>query len=217
MTQRNQLQAVRKRPSRKNQRHLAHPPPSHSLTPAKTHHMTKPIDHLQPMSGLMFVIEGQPLPSIFQSYPDSPAGFSVPKVANGQQKVRLFSLYLSDGTHSFGAAFTEDQTLVYMQIFWGFDEAKVHCGFVPCPQAVLVHAENRGRLTDAATMHCECNAQRLSTASAISGISFRQTSKAALATLQLTALSLECKNLLCIKDYTGHMAAFVQSSKRKHL
>lgn len=135
----------------------------------------------------------------------------------GKKKVRLFSLYLSDGTHSFGAAFTEDQTLVYMQIFRGFDEAKVHCGFVPRPQAVLVHAENRGRLTDAATMHCERNAKRLSTVSAISRISFRETSKAALATPQLTALSLECKNLLCTKDYTGHTAAFVQSLKRKHI
>lgn len=104
-----------------------------------------------------------------------------------------------------------------MQIFRGFDEAEVHCGFVPRPQAVLVHAENCGRLTDAATMHCECNAQRLSTASAISGISFRQTSNAALATLQLTVPSLERKNLLCTKDYTGHMAALVQSSKRKHI
>lgn len=66
------------------------------------------------MSGLTFVIEGHPLPSIIQSHLDSPAGFSVPKVANGQKKVGLFSLYLSDGTHSFGAAFTEDQTLVYM-------------------------------------------------------------------------------------------------------
>lgn len=135
----------------------------------------------------------------------------------GKKKVGLFNLYLGDGTHSFGAAFTEDQTLVYMQIFRGFDEAKVHRGFVPCPQAVLVHAENRGRLADAATMHCECNAQRLSTASAISGINFRPTSKAALATLQLTAASsLECKNLPCTKDYTGHMAAFVQPSKRKY-
>lgn len=128
----------------------------------------------------------------------------------GKKKVGLFSLYLSDGTHSFGAAFTEDQALVYMQIFRGFDEAKVHCGFVPGPQAVLVHAENCGCLTDAATMHCERSAQRR-----INGISFRQTSKAALATLQLTALSLECKNLLCTKDQTGHAAAFVQSSKRK--
>jgi len=162
---------------------------------------------------MTFVIEGRPLPSIFQS----PAGFSVPKVVNGQKNLGLWSLYLSDGTHSFGAAFTEDQTLVYMQIFRGFDEAKVHCGFVPRPQAVLVHAENRGRLTDAATMHCECNAQRLSTASTVSGTSFRQTSKAALATLQPTALSVECKNLLCTKDYTGHTAAFVQSSKRKHI
>lgn len=55
----------------------------------------------------------------------------------------------------------------------------MHRGFVPCPQAVLVHAENRGCLTDAATMHCECKAQRLSAARAISGTSFRDTSKAA--------------------------------------
>lgn len=133
----------------------------------------------------------------------------------GKKKVGVFSLYLSDGTHSFGAAFTENQALVYMQIFRGFDEAEVHRGFVPGPQAVLVHAENCGCLTDAATMHCEHNPQRLSAASAINGISFRQTSKAALATLQLTALSLECKNLLCIKDQMGHAAAFVQASKRK--
>lgn len=132
----------------------------------------------------------------------------------GKKKVGLFSLYLSDGTHSFGTAFTEDQTLVYMQIFRGFDEAKVHCGFVPRPQAVLVHAENRGRLTDAATMHCECNAQRLSTASAISGISFRQTSQAALATLQLIALSLEGKNPQCTKDYMG---LFSVLKKKTHI
>lgn len=133
------------------------------------------------------------------------------------KKVGLLSLYLSDGTHSFGAALTEDQPLVYMQIFRGFDEAKVHRGFVPCPQAVLVHAENRGCLTDAATVHCKCNVQRLSAVSAISGNRFRQKSQAALATLQLTAPSLECKNLWCTEDHMGHVAAFIQSTESKHI
>lgn len=72
----------------------------------------------------------------------------------------------------------------------------MHRGFVPRPQAVLVHAEDRGRLTDAATMHCGWNAQRLSAAGAVSGMSFRETSKAALATLQLTVQCLKCKNPL---------------------
>lgn len=94
----------------------------------------------------------------------------------GKTQVGFGSLYLSDGTHSFGAAFPKHQPLVYMQIFWGFDEAKVHRGFVPCPQAVLVHAENCGCLTDAATMHCECKAKRLSAARPISGTSFGDTS-----------------------------------------
>lgn len=125
----------------------------------------------------------------------------MPKAANGQKlkkkkKAGLFSLYLSDGTHSFGAAFPEDQPLVYMQVLRGFDEAKVHRGFVPRPQAVLVHAEDRGRLTDAAAMHCGWNAQRLSAAGAVSRMSFRQTSKAALATLQLMVQCLKCKNRL---------------------
>lgn len=66
------------------------------------------------MSGLMLVVEAQPLPSIFQSHLDSPAGFAVQEAANGQKQVGLSSLYLSDGTHSFGAAFPEDQPLVYM-------------------------------------------------------------------------------------------------------
>lgn len=124
----------------------------------------------------------------------------------GKKKVRLFGLYLGDGTHSFGTAFTEDQALVYMQIFWGLDEAKVHGGFVPCPQAVLVHAENRGCLTDAATMHCEYNAQKLSTKGIIREISFRKTSKAALATLRLTVLSLICeKSTLYHRLYASHV------------
>lgn len=134
----------------------------------------------------------------------------------GKKKVRLFGLYLCDGTHSFGTAFTEDQALVYMQILWGFDETKVHCGFVPCPQAVLVHAENCGCLTDAATMNCECNAQKLSTNGVIRRISFRKTSEAALATLKLTVLSLIGENQFCSVDYMRHTSAFVQSSKRKH-
>lgn len=48
-------------------------------------------------------------------------------------KVWLLGLYLGDSAHSFGTALTEDQPLVYMQVFRGLDETKVHCGFVPCP------------------------------------------------------------------------------------
>lgn len=213
MTRREQLEAIRKRPGLKSQRHLGHPLPSPSLICTSQDPPHSKAHRSSATHGRADACDRRTGCSL-----SSPAGFSAPKAANGQKKKKagLFSLYLSDGTHSFGAAFTEDQPLVYMQVLRGFDEAKVHCGFVPCPQAVLVHAENRGRLTDAATMHCECNAQRLSTAGAASGIGFRQTSKVALVTLQLTVLSLKRKNLLRTTDYMGQAPAFVQYSKRKH-
>lgn len=42
-------------------------------------------------------------------------------------------IYLSDGPNSFGAALPKHQPLVTVQILGGFDEAKMHGSFVPCP------------------------------------------------------------------------------------
>lgn len=39
---------------------------------------------------------------------------------------------LGDGAYSFGPALSEHQSLVDVQVLWGFDEAEVHRGLVSC-------------------------------------------------------------------------------------
>lgn len=63
--------------------------------------------------------------------------------------------YLSDGAHSLGAAFPEHQSLVYVQVLGGLDEAEMNGGLVPSAQTVLIHAQDGGCLPDAPTVHCQ--------------------------------------------------------------
>lgn len=67
---------------------------------------------------------------------------------------RFVRLYFGDGVYSFGAVFSEYQSLVYVQVFRGFDEAEVYGGFVFSAQIVFVYVQNGGCLFDVVIVYC---------------------------------------------------------------